>query len=208
MRFRGIALALVLTTFLVFQGQSALAFWSWGKTWSSPSSSRWVYAWSASFTSAEKTIINRAAVAYSMTTGSSLRVDGATFTSSASALDNATFQIVRTIPTGDFPENVPGLTWRGNSNPLVNLTNRATVYLNPRWTWGQSFDFPNLVADFETVTLHEFGHAHGLGHPFNDCAAQVGCPMTTAEIASVMNPTGTIKRTLRPDDINGLAATY
>ena len=65
-----------------------------------------------------------------------------------------------------------------------------------------------MVADFETVTLHEFGHAHGLGHPFQDCPTHLNCPMTTAEIASVMNVNFTIKRTLTGDDIAGLAAIY
>jgi hypothetical protein len=186
----------------------AHAYWAWGRTWTSPSTVRYVYGWAASFTSAEEQAVHRAAVAYNLTTGSSLRVGGATFTSSASALDNAAFQIAKTTPTGDFPYNAPGVTWRGNTNPLINNTNRAIVFLNPDWSWSNYFDTYNWVADFETVTLHEFGHAHGLGHPFDDCASRPNCPMTLTESDSVMNPNGSIKRSLTSDDRAGLAVIY
>jgi hypothetical protein len=186
----------------------AHAYWAWGRTWTSPSTVRYVYGWAASFTSAEEQAVHRAAVAYNLTTGSSLRVGGATFTSSVSALDNAAFQIARTTPTGDFPDSVPGVTWRGQDDPRINFSNRAIVFLNPDWIWATYFSLSNMVADFETVTLHEFGHAHGLGHPFNDCAAGDGCPMTPGESASVMNPNYSIKRSLTSDDRAGLAVIY
>jgi hypothetical protein len=200
---------MIVGAILFSQASPAEAYWAWGRTWSAPSAARYVYGWSASFTSSEKTIIGRAASAYSHTSGSTLNVDGATFTSSTSALDSAVFQIAMAVPTGDFPDNVAGLTWRGNYlDPTINLSNRATVFLNPRWTWSNHFDEANRVADFESVTLHEFGHAHGLGHPWQDCPARPNCPMTAAETASVMNVTFTLKRTLTSDDIAGLAAIY
>jgi hypothetical protein len=186
----------------------AHAYWAWGRTWTSPSTVRYVYGWAASFTSAEELIVNRAAAAYNLTAGSSLRVGGATFTSSVSALDNAAFQIARAIPTNDFPYNAPGWAWRGSSNPLQNLQNRAIVFLNPRWTWSNYFAIGSLVADLETVVLHEFGHAHGLGHPFQKCGLS-SCSMTLKEEDSVMNSRDAeIRRKLAPDDIDGLASIY
>jgi hypothetical protein len=194
---------------LFSQASPAKAYWAWGRTWSTPSAARYVYGWSASFTSSEKTIIGRAAIAYSHTSGSTLNVDGATFTSSTAALDSAVFQVAMAVPTGDFPGNTPGFTWRGTyANEIINLSNKAIVFLNPSWTWSNHFDEANRVADFESVTLHEFGHAHGLGHPWQDCPARPNCPMTAAETASVMNVTFTLKRTLTSDDIAGLAAIY
>ena len=202
-------LSIVIT--LCFLGLAATpgsAYWAWGRTWASPSAARYIYGWSTTFSAAQKTIVARAASAYSFTAGSTLRVDGATFTSSLTALESAPFQITKALPSADFPKNTPGYTWRGNSDPLVNLTDRATVYLRPDWTWSNYFDLGNYVADFETVILHEFGHAHGLGHPFNDCEAKTNCPMTAAETASVMNSNATLKRILTSDDLAGLASIY
>jgi hypothetical protein len=186
----------------------AHAYWAWGRTWTSPSTVRYVYGWAASFTSAEELIVNRAAAAYNLTAGSTLRVGGATFTSSVSALDNAAFQIARAIPTNDFPNNAPGWAWRGQDDPRINFSNRAIVFLNPRWTWSTYFNINYGVADLETVVLHEFGHTHGLGHPFQKCGLP-SCSMTKRETASVMNSLGAnIRRDLAQDDIDGLASIY
>ena len=91
---------------------------------------------------------------------------------------------------------------------LFSQASPAKAYWAWGRTWSNHFDEANRVADFESVTLHEFGHAHGLGHPWQDCPARPNCPMTAAETASVMNVTFTLKRTLTSDDSAGLAAIY
>lgn len=64
------------------------------------------------------------------------------------------------------------------------------------WTWTSGTPTGGQI-DLQSVALHEFGHALGLGH--------------SAVNAAVMYPSisaGTMKRTPQPDDIDGLISIY
>lgn len=91
----------------------------------------------------------------------------------------------------------PGLTTFSGSPHVV-----ASVRYNSDWKWNTSGNFnqSGAEADVRTVVLHEFGHAHGLHHPWA-CGA-----MTSAEKSSVMNATFTKKWTINSDDSAGMNA--
>lgn len=66
------------------------------------------------------------------------------------------------------------------------------THFNELWTWG---DGTGGTIDFETVALHEIGHALGLGH--------------STVTGSVMEATyAGVRRTLHADDIAGITTIY
>ncbi len=83
-------------------------------------------------------------------------------------------------------------TWYGNGNPAAAV--EFDMQIDPDWNW--TTGNPTQV-DLASVTVHEFGHALGLGH--------------TSTSGAVMFPSyssGTINRTPQPDDVNGILAIY
>jgi hypothetical protein len=197
---------------------AASAYWAWGPTWTTPRASRYLYVWSSSFTSAQQTSIANANMAYDSSKtnafdpadpgSSTLNISGTTFSTSATAYDNATFKISRQTSSWPFNNTYPGFTCFASGYPYAFSVgiNKSTIYLNDyQWNFGTSFtgDTPGSTVDLQTVVLHELGHSHGLGHP-----GAVHPTLSTAEIASVMNVTFTIKRSLTSDDIKGLQVNY
>ena len=99
-----------------------------------------------------------------------------------------------------LPNNIPGAT--SNSSGATHAS--SWMRFNTTFTWNTSgtMNQAQKQADVRTVALHEMGHASGLNHP-SVCGA-----MTSAEIASAMNPNWTAKWTVNSDDKAGIALRY
>ena len=83
--------------------------------------------------------------------------------------------------------------WASTFSPSVNTIVDADIIYNNNFLW-DVHNGPGSNIDFRRVTVHESGHALGLGHE------------NTAP--AIMNPfIGTIE-TPQTDDINGLIALY
>lgn len=199
----------VLATLLV-NASSAHAYSTYGATWTNPVGSRILYYMDSSFSTSEEALIASLNMAYDSSNtnlvdpldpgSSTLNISGTLSAASATIYNSGTFKLFRNTVNWPFAVTAPGITCR-KSCLVANEAgaNKATVYLNDfDYNFGTLFTTTNV--DFATVVLHELGHAHGLGHPTS--------PLTSAEIASVMNPNNKIKRTLTNEDILGLEVLY
>jgi hypothetical protein len=195
---------------------AASAYWAWGPTWTTPSAARYLYVWSSSFTSAQQTAIANANMAYDSSKtnafdpadpgSSTLNISGTTFSTSATAYDNAPLKLSRQTSTWAFEWQYVGMTCFAVCGTISPGANKSTIFLNDvDYNFGTSFIPSSTIptVDLQTIVLHELGHSHGLGHP-----QQIHSPMTPAEAASVMYGNGTIKRALTADDIKGLQVNY
>jgi len=93
----------------------------------------------------------------------------------------------------------PGATLAVTCSWYLQTGNPATetefdMQIDPAWNWTTGAS-PQI--DLQSVALHEFGHALGLGHSTDSSAVMY---------ASYMS--GTLKRTLQPDDLTGIRAVY
>lgn len=194
------------------------AYWAWGSTWSSPTATRYLYIWGSSWTASQETAISTANLKYdssktnTLTAGaagtSTLNITGMFSTASVSAFESAQLKISYISgKTWYFAPNVVAYTCRsGCSNSQIvnnNKLNSANISMNGNFSFVSNFDIPAMEVDLQTITLHELGHAHGLGHPNQD-----GTGLTTAEAISVMNFNATTKRSLTLDDVKGLESIY
>jgi hypothetical protein len=212
-------LAGLVVVFTVFTTASpASAYWAWGPTWTSPTSTRYLYIWGSSWIAAQETAIATANMKYdssntnAQTSGtagtSTLNITGIFSTASLSAFDNAQLKLSYVAPElWVLPPGVIAFTCRsGCSDYQVvhnNKLNSANISMNGNYSFATSFSLPNMTVDLQTIALHELGHAHGLGHPNDD-----GTSLTAAESVSVMNFTFTLKRSLTLDDLKGLESIY
>lgn len=189
---------------------SASAHCDFGATWTSPSTTKHLTMYSSNIPSARRSAINSANAAYNGTPGSSLNIGATVYATVLSQYTSAPLKLTIASPGSPYmPSNTPAVTWRGGwTLPFPVGGNKATVYLNPTWTWTTHFDQSNKKADTKTVVLHELGHAHGLAHPWDSYYCADGGSMNSSELVSVMNADFTLKRTLRSDDLNGLNALY
>jgi hypothetical protein len=73
------------------------------------------------------------------------------------------------------------------------------------WSFVASWDRSAQIGDLETILVHELGHGHGLGHPWQNPNSTV---TTVSENKSVMNVTWSTKRVPKEDDIAGIADLY
>ena len=83
-------------------------------------------------------------------------------------------------------------TWYGAGNPAAAV--EFDMQFDPDWNWTTG---SSPQVDLESVAVHEFGHALGLGH--------------TSASGAVMFPSyssGTLNRTPGVDDVNGILAIY
>lgn len=214
---RIVAVLVVVITALT-AASAASAYWAWGQTWTSPTSTRYLYIWGSSWTAAQETAIAAANVKYdssntnAQTSGtagtSTLNISGMYSTASLSAFDIAPLKMSYVAPELWIQNpNVIAFTCRtGCSDYLVvhnNKMNSANISMNGNFSFSSSFSLPNMSVDLQTIALHELGHAHGLGHPDGD-----GTGLTAAESVSVMNFAFTTKRSLTTDDLRGLESLY
>lgn len=194
-------------------GVPSSAFVTVGSTWSSPSAIRYLFLWDSSFSPTEETQIGTMNLKYDSSKtnvfnaadpgSSNLNISGLTITSSLTSFDNSKFKISRNTSNWPFSFSAVAVTCRITCYQTNEAgSNRAVIYLND-----SSYDFGNSFSgstyDLQTVILHELGHAHGLAHP-----ADFKYPISAAEVASVMNANGTLKRSLTNDDIYGLEVLY
>lgn len=199
-----------LTAICLGPSSSAMAYTTYGATWSSPTASRTLYYMNSSFNATEKSLISSLNMAYDSSKtnlvdpldpgSSTLNISGTLAATSTTIYNYGTFKLYRYTTNWPFSVTAPGLTCRKTCLSVNEAgANKATVYLNDfEYNFGTAFSTTNV--DFATVFLHELGHAHGLGHPVS--------PLTAAETASVMNPNYKIKRTLTNEDILGLEVLY
>jgi hypothetical protein len=214
-RFRKFGSALAascLTLALAAIPSAAQAAWVWGATWTSPASSRYLYYQTGNFTVSQLGAISSANLKYDNTVNSTLNISGTSGVSSPGALNLKRFSI-RKLSSADWPfdPSTPGITCReetcSESVAGLNGTNQGYIFLNGHFSFTSAFLLQYYAVDTETIVLHELGHAHGLGHPWQDPNPSTR-PMTDAEIISVMNATYGVKRILQPDDKSALASIY
>jgi hypothetical protein len=199
--------ALLISTNVV----PANAYWAWEPTWKFPTTARHVYVWDPAWTSAEIPVLDSGATRWSGLPGSNLNVAGVIVTNDSSVYAAARYKLQK-ISAATWPMDAatPAFACRIISNcfaylPAVNLSNEAIVKFNMGWTFVAAWNRPAQVADLETVLVHELGHGHGLGHPWEN---PDGHTTTSGELASVMNVTWSTKRVPKADDVAGIASIY
>ena len=102
---------------------------------------------------------------------------------------------IRWSSTGfDDPSTLAATTWWFNSTTGDIL--ECDCVFNENYTWSTAALTPSGQFDVETVMLHEFGHFLTLGHS------------TPPAVMQPSVPSGTQRRTLTTDDINGIKAIY
>ena len=200
------ALALTLTV-----PSPADAAWKWGRTWSQPTASRYLSYAIGNLTASQIAAVTAANIQYDNTSSSTLNISGVSPVSAA-YFSARKFSVLLVSPNDwPFDPSIPGITCRTLTCPFdpqhYNLSDEGYVLLNGHFSFTSAFLIQYFAVDTQTVVLHELGHAHGLGHPWQD-PNQLNQQMTTAEVESVMNATNTEKRHLMPDDLVALAAIY
>jgi hypothetical protein len=211
-RFRQLAILGVTTLLLTATASGAQAYWAWGATWTNPSASRNLVVWDPAWNTTQAPAFPSGAMRWDNLPGSSLNISGATFTSTSATFASARFKVQKlSASTWPYGIEYPAITCRviNDCSDVSTLTaqgsNEAIVKFNSNFSFGNNWLPEYYTLDLETVLVHELGHAHGLGHPWQKYP---GYTMTSEENASVMNATSTTKRVPKPDDILGLAAIY
>jgi hypothetical protein len=74
-------------------------------------------------------------------------------------------------------------------------------HFGPAWRVDGSGACGSGLFDIETVALHELGHFIGLSHPSDNPCLDGGCPVMNAGYSGV-------RRTVCPDDIDGVTSLY
>lgn len=82
-----------------------------------------------------------------------------------------------------------------DQNPGVFKCNAGITFNDQTFVWG--YGNGNTVNDIQTHVLHQIGHVLGLDHSSDSNAVMYGA-----------FPPGLVRRTLAPDDINGISALY
>lgn len=126
-------------------------------------------------------------------------------------------------PAGGDNANVIGFTSRpdldrvlGSTSFTVDTTTgevlESDIFLNSTFAWSVAPGGQPGRQDVESIALHEIGHLHGLGHSMLGETELIGGGRRVLGAEAVMFPiaftSGTINRSLRPDDIAGISDLY
>lgn len=95
---------------------------------------------------------------------------------------------------------------------LTGAIVEADIFFNSTFAWSAAAAGEPLRQDIESIALHEIGHLHGLGHSMLGETELIGTGRRVLGAEAVMFPiafsAGTVNRTLRADDIAGIADIY
>lgn len=135
------------------------------------------------------------------------------------------FSITSNGVTYQMTSGILGFAVVNRTTPNNTRIASVDIYLNEKWTWttdGSGTGAGNNF-DIETVVLHELGHAFGLDHPNETMDGGCGgaCndspnfdPFTLQEDAGaypnavMLSDFSSVKRSLTPDEIGGMAFLY
>ena len=131
---------------------------------------------------------------WSFTGGSETSGDTAACRDSAGALDGR--NTVGWVPQSGSVLAVTCSWYRQDGTPYTAI--EFDMEVSPSWNW--TIGATGVGIDVQSVMVHEFGHALGLGHE-----QTAGCP---GPVMCTPYTSGTLNRSPRQDDINGVIALY
>lgn len=198
-------------TLLLLAASPANAYWAWQPTWIVPTTARHVYVWDPAWAADDIPVLSSGATRWSGLAGSDLNVAGVIVTNDSSVYAAARYKVQK-ISAATWPMDAatPAFTCRIISacfadTPSTYHSNEAIVKFNMGWSFVASWNRSAQIGDLETILVHELGHGHGLGHPWQNPNSTV---TTVSENKSVMNVTWSTKRVPKEDDIAGIADLY